>query len=191
MAPAGEADPPRGAGALHLRRRLRGIRGRSARPDRCRVRSRPLRVRPGSDGDVRKRNPADLPGRHRRRRTDRLRAGLCRRTRWPRETAGRGPRALKRTGVPTLSFALALLAVVACGDRKTAAPKVTPTRGNEAERRARMVETQLVARGVRDPRVVAALREVPGHLFVDPSHRPRAYEDHPLPIAGNQTISQP
>jgi len=54
-----------------------------------------------------------------------------------------------------------------------------------------MVETQLVARGVRDPRVLAAMREVPRHLFVDPSQRPRAYEDHPLPIAGNQTISQP
>src|SRR5207249_6717143 len=35
------------------------------------------------------------------------------------------------------------------------------------------------------------MREVPRHLFVDPSQRPRAYEDHPLPIAGNQTISQP
>jgi len=61
----------------------------------------------------------------------------------------------------------------------------------DAERRARMVETQIVARGVRDPRVLAAMRKVPRHLFVDPSERERAYDDHPLPIAGSQTISQP
>ncbi|MDQ5857153.1 MAG: protein-L-isoaspartate(D-aspartate) O-methyltransferase [Acidobacteriota bacterium] len=54
-----------------------------------------------------------------------------------------------------------------------------------------MVETQLVARGVRDPRVLAAMRKVPRHLFVDPEQRAQAYEDHPLPIPGNQTISQP
>ncbi len=54
-----------------------------------------------------------------------------------------------------------------------------------------MVETQIVARGVRDQRVLAAMREVPRHLFVDPSESVRAYEDHPLPIGGNQTISQP
>jgi protein-L-isoaspartate(D-aspartate) O-methyltransferase len=61
----------------------------------------------------------------------------------------------------------------------------------EAGKRARMVDTQIVARGVRDARVLAAVREVPRHLFVDPSQRTQAYEDHPLPIAGNQTISQP
>jgi protein-L-isoaspartate(D-aspartate) O-methyltransferase len=54
-----------------------------------------------------------------------------------------------------------------------------------------MVETQIVSRGVRDPRVLAAMRKVPRHLFVDPSQRAQAYEDHPLPIPGNQTISQP
>ncbi len=54
-----------------------------------------------------------------------------------------------------------------------------------------MVETQIVARGVRDPRVLAAMRKVPRHLFVDAAQRAEAYEDHPLPIPGNQTISQP
>jgi protein-L-isoaspartate(D-aspartate) O-methyltransferase len=54
-----------------------------------------------------------------------------------------------------------------------------------------MVETQIVARGVRDPRVLAAMRKVPRHLFVEPAQRAQAYEDHPLPIPGNQTISQP
>jgi protein-L-isoaspartate(D-aspartate) O-methyltransferase len=69
---------------------------------------------------------------------------------------------------------------------------VTPTSpDSEAERRARMVETQIVARGVRDARVLAAMKQVPRHLFVDAKERAQAYEDHPLPIAGNQTISQP
>jgi protein-L-isoaspartate(D-aspartate) O-methyltransferase len=54
-----------------------------------------------------------------------------------------------------------------------------------------MVETQIVARGVRDARVLAAMRQVPRHLFVEAKDRAQAYEDHPLPIAGNQTISQP
>ena len=61
----------------------------------------------------------------------------------------------------------------------------------EAGKRARMVETQIAARGVRDACVLKAMREVPRHLFVDPARRAEAYEDHPLPIAGNQTISQP
>ncbi|HEX9149399.1 MAG TPA: protein-L-isoaspartate(D-aspartate) O-methyltransferase [Thermoanaerobaculia bacterium] len=75
---------------------------------------------------------------------------------------------------------------VADTTRVTATPSET-----DAERRARMVETQIVARGVRDPRVLAAMRKVPRHLFVDPAQRAQAYEDHPLPIPGNQTISQP
>ena len=54
-----------------------------------------------------------------------------------------------------------------------------------------MVETQIVSRGVRNPRVLEALRDVPRELFVEPSERARAFDDTPLPIAGNQTISQP
>jgi protein-L-isoaspartate(D-aspartate) O-methyltransferase len=67
----------------------------------------------------------------------------------------------------------------------------TPAPDAEAGKRVRMVETQIAARGVRDARVLAAVRDVPRHLFVDPGRRAQAYEDHPLPIAGNQTISQP
>ena len=67
-----------------------------------------------------------------------------------------------------------------------------PAGGPEAQQRARMVETQIAARGVRDPRVLAAMREVPRHLFVDESQRAHAYEDQPLPIGGSsQTVSQP
>ncbi len=54
-----------------------------------------------------------------------------------------------------------------------------------------MVESQIVSRGVRDPRVLTAMREVPRHLFVEPAQKDQAYDDTPLPIAGNQTISQP
>ena len=57
--------------------------------------------------------------------------------------------------------------------------------------RARMVEEQLVKRGIGDERVLAAMRKVPRHLFVEEALRDRAYGDHPLPIGEEQTISQP
>lgn len=57
--------------------------------------------------------------------------------------------------------------------------------------RERMVQEQIVARGVTDPRTIGALLEVPRHLFVDDAMRARAYGDYPLPIAAGQTISQP
>ena len=57
--------------------------------------------------------------------------------------------------------------------------------------RARMVDDQLVRRGITDERVLAAMRRVPRHLFVDEALRDRAYGDHALPIGEEQTISQP
>jgi len=54
-----------------------------------------------------------------------------------------------------------------------------------------MVRTQIEARGVRDERVLAALREVPRHRFVPEDLAHAAYEDGPLPIGHGQTISQP
>src|SRR5881628_1181002 len=54
-----------------------------------------------------------------------------------------------------------------------------------------MVDEQLVRRGITDPRVLAAMRKLLRHLFVDEALRDRAYGDHPLPIGGGQTISQP
>lgn len=54
-----------------------------------------------------------------------------------------------------------------------------------------MVQTQLLDRGVHDQRVVHAMRKVPRHLFVEPALVDRAYADDPLPIGGQQTISQP
>ena len=60
-----------------------------------------------------------------------------------------------------------------------------------ASRRATMVAEQIQRRGVKDTRVLAAMRDVPRHLFVPDYLRPQAYEDRPLPIGQGQTISQP
>ena len=54
-----------------------------------------------------------------------------------------------------------------------------------------MVESQLHARGIADQRVLDAMLRVPRHQFVPEFYRDQAYEDHPLPIGENQTISQP
>jgi len=66
----------------------------------------------------------------------------------------------------------------------------TPADADHEKRRHAM--TRLIeSRGVRDPRVLAAMREVPRHLFVPEGKREHAYEDRPLPIGSGQTISQP
>jgi protein-L-isoaspartate(D-aspartate) O-methyltransferase len=54
-----------------------------------------------------------------------------------------------------------------------------------------MVTSQLEARRIRDPQVLAAMRRVPRHAFVGTEHRDEAYADSPLPIGEDQTISQP
>jgi protein-L-isoaspartate(D-aspartate) O-methyltransferase len=54
-----------------------------------------------------------------------------------------------------------------------------------------MVAGQIVARGVRDPAVLAAMRTIPRHAFVPRLDRAHAYDDAPLSIGGGQTISQP
>ncbi len=59
------------------------------------------------------------------------------------------------------------------------------------QERDRMVATQLEARGIRDARVLAALRKVPRHQFVPEESESRAYRDGPLSIGYGQTISQP
>src|SRR6202049_111812 len=57
--------------------------------------------------------------------------------------------------------------------------------------RQQMVECQLRARGVRDERVLDAMLRVPRHESVEPGFHGQAYEDHPIPIGEQQTISQP
>ncbi|HVT59760.1 MAG TPA: protein-L-isoaspartate(D-aspartate) O-methyltransferase [Thermoanaerobaculia bacterium] len=57
--------------------------------------------------------------------------------------------------------------------------------------RERMVRELVAARGIKDERVLAAMRKVPRHLFVRDHLRTQAYSDRPLPIGASQTISQP
>lgn len=54
-----------------------------------------------------------------------------------------------------------------------------------------MVKTQLIPRGIKDTRVLEAMRKVPRHIFVDERFRDRAYDDSALSIGEGQTISQP
>lgn len=65
--------------------------------------------------------------------------------------------------------------------------------GGDREERSReaMVKEQIEARGVRNPRVLRAMRTVPRHRFVSEALREEAYSDRPLPIGRGQTISQP
>jgi protein-L-isoaspartate(D-aspartate) O-methyltransferase len=62
---------------------------------------------------------------------------------------------------------------------------------DETAARLAMVEAQIAGRGVRDARVLAAMREVPRHQFVSHDRRAEAYDDRPVPIGEGQTISQP
>ena len=87
--------------------------------------------------------------------------------------------------LPALGFALA------CDGRTPDDPQLRPVPDQFAQQRERMVAEQLAGRDIRDPRVLDAMRKVPRHQFVPASMRDRAYQDSPLPIGRDQTISQP
>jgi protein-L-isoaspartate(D-aspartate) O-methyltransferase len=81
-----------------------------------------------------------------------------------------------------------------CGklsDRPSLLAKGHMTEEQYNKLRQRMVEEQLRRRGIRDQRVLEAMQIVPRHLFVPETWRAQAYEDIPLPIGHQQTISQP
>lgn len=69
--------------------------------------------------------------------------------------------------------------------------KARSSDANYEKEREHMVENQLVRRGIKDKRVLDAMRQVPRHLFVPKDTRGLAYCDGPLPIGHGQTISQP
>ncbi|MDE0041226.1 MAG: protein-L-isoaspartate O-methyltransferase, partial [Candidatus Poribacteria bacterium] len=69
--------------------------------------------------------------------------------------------------------------------------KTHAAENNYGELRHKMVRKQIRDRGVANPRVLEAMSKVPRHRFVEPSFLSEAYADHALPIADNQTISQP
>lgn len=81
----------------------------------------------------------------------------------------------------------ALLTGVLCVAASPGKPQEDPY----VEKRLAMVRDQIEKEGISDPRVLAAMRDVPRHLFVPSSYRPMAYESRPLPIGEGQTISQP
>ncbi|HYU77519.1 MAG TPA: protein-L-isoaspartate(D-aspartate) O-methyltransferase, partial [Vicinamibacterales bacterium] len=94
-----------------------------------------------------------------------------------------------RTSLRNLAlFGTLLLAALARDAGQANAPP--GPRDREAERK-RMVDEQLRARDIRNPRVLGAMLAVPRHLFVPESDRGDAYRDTPLPIGHGQTISQP
>jgi protein-L-isoaspartate(D-aspartate) O-methyltransferase len=68
---------------------------------------------------------------------------------------------------------------------------MTPEPVKFKRQRQEMVRVQIAARGINDPRVLAAMETVPRHLFVSEALMDQAYGDFPLPIGEQQTISQP
>jgi protein-L-isoaspartate(D-aspartate) O-methyltransferase len=98
----------------------------------------------------------------------------------------------------SILLALALVALAACRSPRAdragdSLPPADSARADDpyAAERARMVEEQLRARGIRDRAVLAAMARVPRHELVPGAYRRLAYADHPLPIGFEQTISQP
>jgi protein-L-isoaspartate(D-aspartate) O-methyltransferase len=79
---------------------------------------------------------------------------------------------------------LAAMAATGCGQQ-------VPSAADFAAQRQRMVDQQLKPRGIKDERVLTAMAKVPREEFVPPDERGDAYEDGPLPIGYDQTISQP
>jgi protein-L-isoaspartate(D-aspartate) O-methyltransferase len=83
-------------------------------------------------------------------------------------------------------YAALLITTIACGSSGA-----QPQSQISDQQRARMVDEQLKARDIRDPRVLDAMLKVPRHMFVPAALRGEAYRDSPLPIGHDQTISQP
>ncbi len=90
----------------------------------------------------------------------------------------------------SLLIVFALFMVLAnCKDKKMYSDSSIPR--DFKTMREKMVETQIKARGVKDPRVLSALLKVERHRFVPEEFQSSAYSDQPLPIGEGQTISQP
>ena len=87
----------------------------------------------------------------------------------------------------------AMIFMILCAGCRADQPKPGRADSEETFRKARleMVQTQIEMRGVRDQRVLEAVRTVPRHRFVPDQYRDLAYTDQPLPIGEEQTISQP
>lgn len=89
--------------------------------------------------------------------------------------------------VRTFCASLTVLLLASCG-----AQQGQQREGDEfSDMRKQMVQSQIVAREVSDKRVILAMEEVPRHHFVPHEYKAQSYEDYPVPIGMDQTISQP
>ncbi len=93
--------------------------------------------------------------------------------------------------IPTLFFVAVMAACQSPQPQQDSLPTGSDAPDPFAAERARMVEEQLRARGIREPAVLAAMTRVPRHEFVPAAVLAMAYTDGPLPIGFEQTISQP
>ncbi|MGQ9646043.1 MAG: protein-L-isoaspartate(D-aspartate) O-methyltransferase [Thermodesulfobacteriota bacterium] len=96
---------------------------------------------------------------------------------------------MKDNSLPFIVAFISLLFFAHCTEANKGS-NLTP-KGDYKAMRQRMVETQIKARGVKEPRVLAAMLKVERHLFVPKDLHSSAYSDQPLPIGEGQTISQP
>jgi protein-L-isoaspartate(D-aspartate) O-methyltransferase len=96
---------------------------------------------------------------------------------------------MKEKGFPILGSIIFIIVLIQCTDGKGVSE--SNPKGDFKAMREKMVETQIKARGVKDPRVLSAMLKVERHRFVPEEHLPSAYFDQPLPIGEGQTISQP
>jgi protein-L-isoaspartate(D-aspartate) O-methyltransferase len=90
-----------------------------------------------------------------------------------------------------LAASLVAACLVACASDAGGGGEQPDSEAAYALKRRQMVDSQIRGRGIRDPRVLAALEKVPRHRFVSAGDEGGAYGDHPLSIGSGQTISQP
>jgi protein-L-isoaspartate(D-aspartate) O-methyltransferase len=96
---------------------------------------------------------------------------------------------MSKIGFAILASFILLTMLAQCTNGKRVSE--SSPKGDFKAMREKMVETQIKARGVKDPRVLSALLKVERHRFVPEEYLHSAYSDQPLPIGEGQTISQP
>jgi protein-L-isoaspartate(D-aspartate) O-methyltransferase len=96
---------------------------------------------------------------------------------------------MRKIGFSILATFILLMVLTQCTNRKRVSE--SNPKGDFKAMREKMVETQIKARGVKDPRVLSALLKVERHRFVPEEYLNSSYSDQPLPIGEGQTISQP
>jgi protein-L-isoaspartate(D-aspartate) O-methyltransferase len=96
---------------------------------------------------------------------------------------------MRKIGFAILASFILLTVLTQCTNGKRVSE--SNPRGDFKAMRDKMVETQIKARGVKDPRVLSALLKVERHRFVPEEYLNSSYSDQPLPIGEGQTISQP